>query len=83
MFSGGEVAMARKPKQAPKGKQSSPPKVEASPPSVIVSVRVSADFRGWLDELAEHERMGLSDIFDRAVVDYARKVGFPKAAPKR
>jgi hypothetical protein len=83
MATGGGLAVAKKRKQAPRGREAPPPKAESTPPSVIVSVRVSADFRAWLDELAEHERMGLSDIFDRAVVDYARKVGFPKAAPKR
>jgi hypothetical protein len=83
MVTGGGSAVAKKRKQAPKGEETPLPKVEPTPPSVIVSVRVSADFRAWLDDLVEHERMGLSDVFDRAIVDYARKVGFPKAAPKR
>lgn len=75
--------MAKSRKQSPKGKESTPSKGEASPSSVIVSVRVSPDFRGWLDRLAEHERIGLSDLFDRALTRYAREAGFKEAPPKR
>jgi hypothetical protein len=46
-------------------------------------VRGSKEWREWLGRLAEHDRTTMADLIDRAVVDYARKVGFGEGAPRR
>jgi hypothetical protein len=51
--------------------------------STIFSVRMSPEYRAFLSRLAEHERCGVADVFDRAVADYACKVKFPEPVPKR
>src|SRR5262249_53709693 len=76
--------------EAPKlaKKRKSPPPAAAPPdpsgtPSVIVSVRVSPEYRAWLDRLASFERIPISDLLDRALVAYAPQVGFKEVAPRR
>jgi hypothetical protein len=50
---------------------------------VVISMKGTAAFRDWLYELADHERIKAVELLERAVVEYARNHGFPKAAPKR
>ena len=80
MGTGGVLTVAKKRKEAPKAGKA---KAQPGPASVVISFRVSPEYRAWLDGLATHERINLSDIFDRAMVDYARKVGYPAVAPPR
>jgi hypothetical protein len=73
--SGAVVRMARKrnPKHVPEGQL----------PSVVLSVRMSREYREFLNRLAEHERCGVADVIDRAIADYAKKVKFGEQPPKR
>jgi hypothetical protein len=50
---------------------------------IVISMKGSADFRDWLNELAEHQRISAVKVIELALVEYARNHGFPKAAPKR
>jgi hypothetical protein len=62
-------------------------KAEAEKPTddrdIVLSMKGTSAFRDWLTELAESERMKVVPLMERAIVEYARKVGFPKPAPKR
>jgi hypothetical protein len=58
-------------------------KDDPAPATSIVSVRCSLEFRAWLDGLADHERISVSDLFDRAMTSYARDIGYKKIPPKR
>ena len=50
--------------------------------SNCLSVRGSRAWREWVSQLAAHKRLRVSDLIDRALVDYAEKSGFdqPDAA---
>ena len=48
-----------------------------------VSMRVSLAYWEWLESLIEVERMGLPDVLDRALSDYAAKVGHREPPPRR
>lgn len=70
-----------------KASKAAPGKAAAPPPrderEWIVSIKGSPEFRDWLYELADQERMTAVQLIERAVVEYARNVKFPKPAPKR
>jgi hypothetical protein len=51
--------------------------------AIIVSMKGTKEFRDWLNELAESERTTAVQILEKAVVDYAKRIGFPKPAPRR
>jgi hypothetical protein len=51
--------------------------------SVVNTFRSTPDWRDWVARLAESERIGVPDLIDRAVAEYAKKVGFPEPPPKR
>lgn len=54
------------------------------PRSTMMTVRCSPDWAAWVRDLAEHDRSGnVADLIDRALVAYAREVGFARQAPKR
>ena len=53
------------------------------PRSNCLSVRGSRDWRAWVSRLADHNRLRVSDLIDRALVDCAEKSGFDQAAPLR
>lgn len=72
-------AKADKAKPGPKPK----PPGEATPAQMVLSIKMRPEFHAWLSELAEHKRITLVQIFDQAVVDYAKREGFTKPAPKR
>ena len=70
------VAVAKK-----KSKPAPPP--EPDPRPIVISIKGSAEFRDWLNELADHERVTSVAVIERAVVEYAANHGFTKPAPKR
>lgn len=51
--------------------------------SVVNTFRSTPTWRDWVARLAEAERIGVPDLIDRALVDYAKRVGFPDPPPKR
>jgi len=52
------------------------------PRDMVVGMRGSPEWKGWLDRLADHCRLNKVDVIDLALVDYAQKMGF-EAPPKR
>lgn len=59
------------------------PSLERAVRSVVNTLRSTPDWRDWMARLAESERIGVPDLIDRALVDYARKVDFPEPPPRR
>ncbi len=55
----------------------------AAPPFTTFSVRVCAAYSAWLHKLEQFERLKVSEMIDRALADYAVKVGFHEAPPPR
>ena len=45
-------------------------------------LRMSEVYAAWIDEFAASERMGVATLIDRAVADYAKRLGF-KTPPER
>jgi hypothetical protein len=46
-------------------------------------VRGTDEWGAWVAELAEHCRIAQVQVVDAALIQYAKKVGFTKPAPKR
>jgi hypothetical protein len=57
-------------------------KKPAGPEMLAKGVRMTRVYADWLDKLAARERMSVSTLIDRAVADYAVRVGF-EAPPER
>ena len=52
--------------------------------TAVIALRSRPEWRDWVERLAEFERTSsLNELFDRAIVAYARQVGFKEVAPKR
>ena len=52
--------------------------------SAAIMVRGRPEWKAWVERLADHARApSLNDLFDRALVVYARHVDFEEVAPKR
>ena len=51
--------------------------------AIVVSMKGTKEFRDWLNELAEFERTTAVQILEKAVVTYAKQIGFSKPATKR
>jgi hypothetical protein len=49
----------------------------------VIPIRSTEAWKAWVEELAESDRVNVSDLVDRALVAYAREIKFPKPAPKR
>jgi hypothetical protein len=68
--------MARK-KTAPK------PKAKAARPAIAVTLRGSAEWKEWVEGLADYCRLDVAKLIDRALIDIARKEGYKAEAPSR
>jgi hypothetical protein len=53
------------------------------PSTVIMTMRVTPEYRQWLDELAEHCRLDRSKAIDKGLILLAKQEGFEKKAPPR
>ena len=57
--------------------------------NAVTMVRSTEPWKRWLESLAEHDAdarradANISETIDRALVLYAREIGFTKVAPKR
>ena len=49
----------------------------------VFSIRGSQEWRDWVGRLADHNRLKVADVIDRALVAYARQEGFTEPAPRR
>lgn len=76
------VAMAKKKTPASKAKPAGGPETWSRKP-LIVNLRGSTAFKAWLQELAAADRQSVSGVIERAVVHYARAIGFGKKVPRR
>jgi hypothetical protein len=54
----------------------------ARDPGGLISLRVSQEYREYLRRLADHERVCLSALLDRAVAGHAERLRFPNP-PRR
>jgi hypothetical protein len=68
---------------APKKGRKRGPKPKPEGPRKTVSFKASAEFGEWLDEFTAEERMALSSLIERALVHYAKHVGFEPEPPER
>ncbi len=52
-------------------------------PTPNLTVRMTPQFREWLDQAASHSRLNMSGFIEFAVIAYAKQQGFHEAPPKR
>lgn len=50
---------------------------------MVVQIRGSAEYKAWADRLAAFDGLTLAALYDRAVRQYARTIGFDETAPNR
>src|SRR4051794_16621682 len=77
-----ESRMAKKKSESGGKKLGRPPSKEGTRAQAVV-VRGRVGWKTWVDELADHCRMDISDLVDQALVEFARGKGFDKLPPKR
>jgi len=51
--------------------------------AIIVTLKGNPEFRDWLNRFAEFDRSTAVQITEKALVAYARQLGFEEPAPKR
>jgi hypothetical protein len=56
---------------------------DPEPRPIALTIRGRAEWKEWVGKLAEQERISINELVDRALVKYAREVGFKDAAPER
>jgi hypothetical protein len=59
------------------------PPSAAGPKYNVLSIRGTAEWRDWLNRLADHCRLKSADVIDRALIVYAKQEGFTEPPPKR
>jgi uncharacterized protein (DUF1778 family) len=52
-------------------------------PTSNLTVRMTPQFREWLDKAALHSRLNVSGFIEFAVIAYAKQQGFHETPPKR
>ena len=60
-----------------------PPEPEPARKPMVLQVRGSDAFKAWFEELARFDGLTPTALFDRAIRQYAKDVGFKKDAPMR
>ncbi len=51
--------------------------------AVVVTLKGSAEWKAWLEELASFDRSSVASVIDRALAHYGKAIGFKKEAPSR
>lgn len=69
--------------EKPPAKKTGPKPAEGVGRTAATMIRSTPDWKKWLDELADFNRGTVSDTVDRALVELARNIGFPKVPPRR
>jgi hypothetical protein len=77
------MATVARMKKGPDGSAPEEREPGRKPKQTIMSIRGAPEWKAWLDRLAEHDRSTSVQVIDKALADYARKVKFPEAPPKR
>lgn len=80
---GSGVLFVAEKKSKKEGKKSSLPASFGPGKGVAIQVRGSAEFKAWVEGLAEHDATDVSDVVERALANYARLINFTVARPKR
>jgi hypothetical protein len=73
-----DTAMARK-----SAGRKKPMKATLDRPGIAVTLRGSPEWKEWLEGLAFHCRLDVAKVIDRALIDYAKKEGYGREAPRR
>ncbi len=60
-----------------------PAPVETAVEMMVLSIKMTPEFHAWLGEVAEGERDTVVKFVEKAVVEHAKRLKFPKPAPKR
>ena len=74
---------ATEPEAAAPKRRGRPKASGESPKGNVLSVRGSQDWRAWVGRLADHSRLKVADVIDRALLAYAKQEGFDEPAPRR
>jgi hypothetical protein len=77
----GVLDMAKKKAGAGGGRGTGPESWKRQP--LIANFRGSDAFKEWMRELADFDRESVAGVIERALVHYAKSLGFSKEAPKR
>lgn len=48
-----------------------------------IRMRMTPDFKDWIEELADHCQLTMTSTITRALIAHAKREGFAKPAPKR
>ena len=56
---------------------------DAEPRAIAFTIRGRIGWKGWVKRLAEFDRVPVNELVDRALIRYAREVGFKEQAPER
>jgi hypothetical protein len=51
--------------------------------TIIAQLRGSVEFKEWLEKAAKVDRSSVAMFLERAVVHYAKTIGYSEAAPER
>ncbi len=70
------------PAAAPK-RRGRPKSAAEGPKGNVLSIRGSGEWRDWVGRLADHNRLKVADVIDRALLAYAKQEGFNEPAPRR
>lgn len=65
---------------AKKKKPESPAKIRLG---VAVTLKGSPEWKAWLERFADHTRLDVAKLIDKALVHYAESEGFSEASPRR
>ena len=80
--SGPEPEAAADPTASPK-RRGRPKGAGAGPKGNVLSIRGAEEWRAWVGRLADHSRLKVADVIDRALLTYAKQEGFTEPAPRR
>jgi hypothetical protein len=56
---------------------------DSEPRPIALTIRGRQQWKEWVASLAEFERVSINELVDRALVKYAREVGYKAGAPER
>ena len=59
------------------------PKKNESKGAKTIGFRVSGEYNAWIDGFAEHERLKIADLIDRALVEWAKAKNYGPKPPRR
>jgi hypothetical protein len=79
----GTAAVARKRPDSEGDEKPKRKSRDAEPRPIALTIRGRSEWKAWVGLLADFERISVNELVDRALVRYAREVGFKGVAPER